>query len=360
MILALKTHKEAWLHPKSRQRSPAADRMSEEFSITCPECQEVFSRREAQRRDAHFFHAHRSYLRWSCTECPYKTSTRRRSDHAGHWKRRHFGSPEPPRPVLVKVEEEERRLADEEEKRRYPSPSKGTRVSPRKHSSSSHKRRSLSPEPQHSKRRSTSRAGRRDSPEPGPSHSTAEEQASIRRRSPRKSTSPRKVVRQRSPRKSTSPRKVVRQPEAPHREDSARGMSSGPVPVDDPRPRPSRSSTPELELHAEDEGEFEEAHSSSGARGKTTRPKKSLETRFQEALCFVKEGATQAQAEELVVASEERFPDLRATARRRDRSRLTFLPGGGVGLDSGLISLTCAGPVEVEDLTAPRSRPPPE
>ena len=80
--------------------------MSDGRSFKCPECGEVFSRREGYQRKKHLSEVHQLTLLWTCSaeECTYRTTSRRYHDHHKHWVNRHGGQPLDPRPLLVPEE----------------------------------------------------------------------------------------------------------------------------------------------------------------------------------------------------------------------------------------------------------------
>ena len=72
----------------------------------CPECGEVFSKREGYQRKKHLSQRHGLTLFWRCTLCEYKTHSRRYHDHQKHWQVRHFEEPIPPVAQLEREEPE--------------------------------------------------------------------------------------------------------------------------------------------------------------------------------------------------------------------------------------------------------------
>ena len=335
--------------------------MSEGIAITCPECGEVFSRREAFERDQHFLSEHGGYLRWECVLCSYKTSTRRKFDHQGHWQRRHSGQPQEPHPRIVGRVEEDRRQEEDRRKQQHPAP-QGTRSSPRKRSTSGYKRCSTSPEEPRQPKRTSSRSSRRTSPRTDTSSTSRERTPSARREvthSPagrraeaaQPSTSAEVLTTRRSPRKPRVPRHTIR-PEAVETTETAAkspARAEGESSAQD-------GATPEIQLHAPAE-DFDQP----------TSPARDLSTRFEEALRFVRHDATEQQCRDIIQAAEERLPSTSQGPPPRQpapgvqlppgdsqtRTRLTWHPSGGLSLDSGTVHLVVAGPVE-ETTLAPQ------
>ena len=78
--------------------------MVEDQPYQCPKCGELFSKREGYQRKKHLLEQHQLELFWRCTQCSYRTVSRRYHDHAKHWRARHFGEQEPPKAELMAVE----------------------------------------------------------------------------------------------------------------------------------------------------------------------------------------------------------------------------------------------------------------
>ena len=316
----------------------------------------MFSRREACERDQHFLQEHGGYLKWECVLCTYKTSTRRKYDHQGHWQRRHSGQPQEPHPRIVSRAEEDRRQEEDRRKQQLSAP-QGTRTSPRKRSTSGYKRYSTSPEEQRQPKRPSSRSSRRSSSRTETSSTSRERTPSARREvthSPagrrteqvEAAPSAEDTATRRSPRKPRVPRHIVRHVAVEAMEAAAKSPA---------RAKGERSArdeaTPEIQLHAPAE-EFDQP----------TSPVRDLSSRFQEALDFIKHDATEQQCRDLIKAAEERLPSTSRGPQPRQpepgvppgdsqtRTRLTWHPSGGLSLDSGTVHLVVAGPVEESNL----------
>ena len=284
--------------------------MAEDQSINCPECGEFFSRREARRRDQHMLQEHGSVLVWTCTQCEYTTTTRRRHDHTGHWGRRHQGRPQFPSPRLRPVEQSPPR---HKPSRRRPSSSPSREV--RRRTSPPLKSRVSRRQPATSTRLQVSVSKPPDSPD-------------------QRMVVGRDQSARRTPRKSPTPRKVEGRQVTPHREAAA---LESPPRLPSPAASCQESLYPEVIVHTHDEGEFEEPHS----------PQQDLSTGFEAALTFVEREADQEQCRQLRDAAETRFPDLRPTppAPLPAETRLTWHPSGGLSLDVGGLHVVAEGPI---------------
>ena len=235
----------------------------DECGVACPGCGEHFSRREGTLRDRHMLEKHQSYLRWECVGGTYITNTHRRHDHLKHWSHKHFGEPQPPKPILLPQESEDERQEEIRRRRRSSqerqAASLPTRTSPRKSRRDSPGKRPRHPSSPASK--ATPAAKRRSSSRIQEGRRTATDNTADISRSSSAAT-PR--ADRRSPRKAAHPRRIVRQEGSPSKEElpvqeastsrTTRAPSASPV----PGPSSVRDPEPELELYPRGDSSFED------------------------------------------------------------------------------------------------------
>ena len=337
--------------------------------MTCPECGEVFSKREHRERESHMLDEHGSYLRWRCMYCTYTTNTHRRHDHVKHWGSRHLGEPVPPRAILVPKDDEDRRRGEEQLKRqqRVPSqePRTGTRTSPRLSRRSSPGKRTRHPSSPDttatpSSKRASSRSERRSRRATPPQPAPRSESPSRAQHDPR------------SPRKQRDPRRVVRGTEPSTLADSlsATVTLDDPAPPPSPRPGPSRpgarsppparalaSAEEELELHPPGEEFSDEEEPQTEA----TEDSRQVTAPFDLAIRYLREEATPDECRTAIATAEGRLarlstgpqpagPGVRPSTSRdaetsQPRTRLTWRSDGGLTIDTSGASIHCQGPV---------------